>query len=998
MKLKKLSPKLEKLDKKLLNLDNRHFFVLDGIIFCVTPLLAIILRLDDLTLLSRYRNGIILATVVFTLVKIIVFTVGGVYKRYWKYASIDELIQIASLSVTAAIAEFVILSIIQYIFGAELEFYFVPRSLPLLDGILTFVLIGAVRFSIRAVESKSQKRKNFYKRDRVLIVGAGDAGVSILQEMRRNLKLGLNPVAFVDDNSRKLGLNIQGLPVVGNRYQIPEIVSTRNIRQVVIAMPTASGKVIREIVDVCQAIGVKVNTLPATNEILDRSNRANALREVKIEDLLRREPIQTDAQSVFKLLTGKVVLITGAGGSIGSELCRQIFRCRPAKMILLGHGENSVFNIQQELQQVLQILRQEKRDKPLTELVPFIADLRTEARLDDAFSLYRPDLVFHAAAHKHVPLMELNPSEAITNNVLGTKNLLDFAIKYNVDNFVMISTDKAVNPTNVMGASKRVAEMLVLKAAKTTNKPYGVVRFGNVLGSRGSVVPTFKNQIAKGGPVTITHPEICRYFMTIPEAVQLVLQAAVLSDRSSLGQRLLRLNSTEPSYDNRSWGKPPRPRCRAALTVGQIFMLNMGQPVKIVDLAKDLIQLSGYEVGKDIDIVFTGLRPGEKLYEELLVEGEEYQPTAHEKVLVVKNASRIVPADLDTTIDILSEAAEKNDTNLIVFLLDRLVTGYNSEYQQVDMDRARNSLEQIISETHDLNSILVSEEMKFSSEEELPALNYSTYLTPTELERGLNRALENEEFSIHYQPVMSLTTGKVEQFEALLRWHHPTLGLISPYKFIAAAEELDLIIPLQKWIGEAVCQQLKIWQGEGSFSNVGVSINIPSQQLFQTSMIRHLQNSLEMFQIEPELITWEISEYLIGENPGLAVTTIPQLKSLGIQLQIDNFGRTAAIYGRVQPNLIYHEFARVKIDRYLVNSIARDRHAYDVFRKIVLQLKDRGLKITATGIENMSQLNKVREIAGDYGQGYFLSPPLSAGEISKVMGSNRVLFDASSQN
>ena len=964
MKLKKLSPKLIRLDK-ILNLNNRHFLVLDGIIFCLTPLLAIILRLDNLTALDEYHNGLILATIVFTLVKLAVFSLGGFYKRYWKYASVDELLEIAGLSITSAIAETIVLSFIQYVFGSELELYIVPRSLPLLDGILTFVAVGAIRFSVRAVERKDRQRKNFYKRDRTLIVGAGDAGVSIMQEMRRNLKLGLNPVAFVDDDSSKLGLNIQGLPVVGNRYQIPEIVSTHNIRQVVIAMPTTSGKIVREIVDLCQAIGIEVNILPATNEIFSLSHKTNTIREVKIEDLLRREPIETDTQGVFQLIADKVVLITGAGGSIGSELCRQIFRSRPAKIILLGHGENSVFNIQQELKQVLQILQQEDRtDKQLTELIPYIADLRSKARLEDAFQVYQPDLVFHAAAHKHVPLMEVNPPEAITNNVLGTKNLLDLAIKYDVDNFVMVSTDKAVNPTNIMGASKRTAEMLVLKAAKTSGKPYAVVRFGNVLGSRGSVVPTFKNQIAKGGPVTITHPEVCRYFMTIPEAIQLVLQASVLSSRS---------------------------------TQGQIFMLNMGQPVKIVDLAKDLIHLSGYEVGKDIEIIFTGLRPGEKLYEELLIEGEEYQATEHEKVLVVKNGDRIVPANLDATINILGEAAKKNDINLIVYLLNDLVAGYSSEFQQIDVESAQNSLERIVSETSDLNSVVFSQQMKFISQTSSSTL-YSTYLTPTELESSLKRALENEEFSIYYQPVMNLKTGKIEQFEALLRWHHPTLGLISPHKFIAAAEESGLLIPLQKWITEAVCIQLKTWQQETSFDSVGIGINIPSHQLFHTSMVKYLQHSLEQYQIEPEQITWEISEYLIGENSATAGLVITQLKQLGVQLQIDNFGRVASIYGRVRPNLLYREFQRVKIDRYLISSIAKDRQAWDTFKKIMLDLKDYGLATTATGIENLSQLDKVKEIAGDYGQGYLLSQPLSAAEATKAISNDRVIFDKSNLN
>lgn len=952
MKPKKLGFEVIGIDKKLLNLNNRHFFILDGIVFCLTPLLAMVLRLDNFMALQEYTSGLLVATITFSVVKLITFTIGGFYKRYWKYASIDELIEIAVLTATAIFIEIVLLSILEYAFGGTMEIYLVPRSLPLLDGILSFILIGGIRFSIRAAERKNQQRKNFYKRDRVLIVGAGDAGVSILQEMRRNPKLCLSPIAFIDDNPQKLGLNIQGLPVIGNRYQIPEIISRQNIRQVVIAMPTASGKVIREIVDVCQAIGVKVTTLPATNEILDRSNQVNTLREVKIEDLLRREPIQTDSLGVSKLLKSKVVLITGAGGSIGSELCRQIFRCRPRKMILLGHGENSVFNIQQELQHVLQILRQDQEsESELTELVPYIADLRIAARLEDAFRLYQPDIVFHAAAHKHVPLMELNPPEAITNNVLGTRNLLNLAIKYDISNFVMISTDKAVNPTNVMGASKRTAEMLVLKAAIASGKSYAVVRFGNVLGSRGSVVPIFRRQIAKGGPITITHPEVCRYFMTIPEAVQLVLQASVLSNKNSQGQ---------------------------------IFMLNMGQPVKIVDLARDLIRLSGYEVGRDIEIVFTGLRPGEKLYEELLVEGEEYDPTAHEKVLVVKNASRIVPPNLDTTIDILCKAAETNDINLIIFLLDRLVVGYKTKFQEIDVERAQDSLEQIISETHELNPISVSRQREFMPS--LPSLNYATRLTPTELERSLRLALNNEEFSLYYQPIMNLKTGEIREFEALLRWHHPHLGLISPPKFMATAEALGLLIPIQKWIIESVCRQLQDWQQRSDFNpDVSISLNIPTQRLFQSSLVKHLEQCLENYQIDPQLITWEISEYIINENPREAIALIPQLKQLGIKLQLDNFGTVASIYGHVQSNLLYQEFAGVKIDRHLIGSIGQDEEAWAIFRNIVLDLKSYGLSTTTIGIENLPQLNKVKEITVDYGQGYLLSPPLNSAAAFKLM-------------
>ncbi|MFN7656893.1 MAG: UDP-N-acetylglucosamine 4,6-dehydratase family protein, partial [Dolichospermum sp.] len=321
--------------------------------------------------------------------------------------------------------------------------------------------------------------------------------------------------------------------------------------------------------------------------------------------------------------------------SIGSELCRQILRCHPAKIILIGHGENSVFNIQQELEKLIQILKNNHKSAPdvnIPQIYTFIADIRVQSRLEHAFERFKPDVIFHAAAHKHVPLMELNPAEAITNNVMGTRNLLQVALQYNVEHFVMISTDKAVNPTNVMGASKRVGEMLVLQAAKESGKSSVAVRFGNVLGSRGSVVPTFQKQILAGGPITVTHPDICRYFMTIPEAVQLVLQASILG-RS-----------------------------------GEVLMLNMGEPVKIVDLAKALIHLSGYEVNTDSDRVFPGLSPGEKLFEELFIEGEEYENTEHEKLLVVKNASRIIPNSLNITVEKLLGVAAKNDTNSIILL------------------------------------------------------------------------------------------------------------------------------------------------------------------------------------------------------------------------------------------------------------------------------------------------------------------------------------------
>ncbi len=638
---------------KLLKIRNFHLLICDVVVFLITPALALSLRLDGLDLF-KYLPGLAIATGLFLAVKLTVFYYFGFYRRYWRYAGVQELTDIATLMGTAVALQVILIEIFKRLVSSPL--HGLPESLPFLDGLLSCVLVSSLRFSVRAVET-SQKRL-VVAGDRVLVVGAGNAGVSLVAEMQRSPKLGLRPVAFIDDDVQKINHRIRGIPVVGDRYQIPAMVRSLKIRRVIIAMPSAAGRVIREIAEICQANEIQTSTLPGIHEILNGRVRVESIRDIRIEDLLRREPVQTDIQQVSQFLNGKKILITGAGGSIGSELCRQILKCEPAEMMLVGHGENSVFNIQQEIEQVLQALKHDGVQGRTPRLSTFIADIRFRSRLEYAFEQFQPDVVFHAAAHKHVPLMELNSAEAITNNVLGTKNLLDMALQYNVKHFVMISTDKAVNPTSVMGASKRVAEMLVLQAARKSRKPFVVVRFGNVLGSRGSVVPTFRKQIAAGGPITVTHPDICRYFMTIPEAVQLVLQAGVI-------------------------GKS-----------GEVFMLNMGEPVKIVDLAKELIRLSGYEVNKDIDIVFTGLRPGEKLFEELFISGEEYERTQHEKLFVVKNASRVVPENLNSTVEALCKAASDNDVNLILFLLEELILEYTPKYLT---DERRTSLKEMLS-------------------------------------------------------------------------------------------------------------------------------------------------------------------------------------------------------------------------------------------------------------------------------------------------------------
>jgi FlaA1/EpsC-like NDP-sugar epimerase len=629
--------------EKLLHLRNRDLLVCDLLLFTITPFLALTIRLDGTFYLQTYIAELGIVTILFLAIKLILFWSLGFYKRYWRYASIEELIYIGMLVLAG-----VVIQLIAFDAFDNLPYFTIsklPHSLPFIDGLLSFIFIGGLRFSVRAVSKGRQTPEILKSCERVLVVGAGYAGVSLVQEMQRNPQLGFYPVAYIDDNPDKLNLKICGIPVLGNRWQISEFVKSLQIQKVVIAMPTVAGTVIREIVDICKTTGIPTSTLPGIHQILNGRVRVDAIRDVRIEDLLRRESVETDIEKVAQFLQGKKVLITGAGGSIGSELCRQIFKCSPAEMILIGHGENSVFNIQQELEQLVRVIKQDSKAQTTTPYISaFIADIRFRLRLEQAFEQFQPDVIFHAAAHKHVPLMELNPAEAITNNVLGTKNLLDLSKQYSVQHFIMISTDKAVNPTNIMGASKRVAEMLVLQAARDNNKPYNVVRFGNVLGSRGSVVPTFKKQIAAGGPVTVTHPDICRYFMTIPEAVQLVLQAAVIGRG------------------------------------GELLMLNMGEPVKIVDLAEELIRLSGYEVNKDIEILFTGLRAGEKLFEELFIQGEEYKLTQHEKLFLVKNASLFIPDNLDATVEKLCKASEKNDANCIVFLLEQIVPGYKPKY------------------------------------------------------------------------------------------------------------------------------------------------------------------------------------------------------------------------------------------------------------------------------------------------------------------------------
>lgn len=567
-------------------LRNRHFLLSDIILLTFSPYISLVLRFDWQTDNVRIDTQLLIATILLLAMKLIVFKVLGLYKRFWKSASIDDLALLVLIGVYSGLGEIFLIGVLK---AADiLDFNRYPFSFPFINAVISFIFISVPRFSVRLFERAEQRLSHNSKNEiKVMIVGAGNAGVNTLIELQRSRDLNLKPVCLIDDDPEKKGLRIRGVDVIGGREKILYAVERYNVQRILIAMPSAGGKKLREILNIAKSTEAEVFTLPGLSEIIDGKVSIQKFRKIEIEDLLRRDTIKTDLDNIYDLLKGKVVLVTGAGGSIGREICRQVASALPAKLILLGHGENSIFEIEQEL--VTRFAGMRDR------FVALIADLRDQKRIDQLLSQYKPQIVFHAAAHKHVPLMENNVEEAVTNNILGIKNLLESACKNNVESLIYISTDKAVDPPNVMGASKRVAEMLIQKYNGKCRSKLITVRFGNVLGSRGSVVHTFRRQIQEGGPVTITHPEIERFFMTIPEAVQLVLQAF------SLGKG------------------------------GEVFVLDMGKRIKIADLAKDMIRLSGSDEN-EIEIKYTGLRKGEKMIEELFIASENVINTGHEKI------------------------------------------------------------------------------------------------------------------------------------------------------------------------------------------------------------------------------------------------------------------------------------------------------------------------------------------------------------------------------
>ncbi len=546
-------------------------------------------------------------------VTLIIFTFFHVYSSLWEYAGIEEVFSLIAACLLSAVAKIVVISF---------TWSTMPRSWYVLDMMYLMILIGATRVSYRLIRLRRQNRKfPWVKRKKVMIIGGGEAGRTMITEIQNSKYLDQKVVCIIDDDPKKIGRYIKGIKVVGNRDSIKKNVKRYNIQQIILTIPSVNSARIRPIVEICQDTNCELMILPGVYQLVTGEVKASKLRPVKIEDLLGRDEVHINLNEIMDYVSGKVIMVTGGGGSIGSELCRQIAEHRPKQLIIFDIYENNAYDIQQEL----------VRKHPELDLVVLIGSVRDENRIDSIFEQYHPEIIYHAAAHKHVPLMEDSPNEAIKNNVLGTYNMVKMADKWNVKRFVQISTDKAVNPTNIMGASKRICEMIIQTYNKESNTEYVAVRFGNVLGSNGSVIPLFKKQIAEGGPVTVTHPEIIRYFMTIPEAVSLVLQAGAYAKG------------------------------------GEIFVLDMGDPVKILDLAKNMIRLSGYKVDQDIKIEFTGLRPGEKLFEELLMDEEGMTDTPN-KLIHIGHPIDVDEVKLFHALRVLEQAAqsETDDMRLIV--------------------------------------------------------------------------------------------------------------------------------------------------------------------------------------------------------------------------------------------------------------------------------------------------------------------------------------------
>ncbi|MBX3260955.1 MAG: polysaccharide biosynthesis protein [Labilithrix sp.] len=595
-----------------------------GVLWTLALVFAVLLRFD-FEIPGAYRVIIPKLLAISLAIRVLVHWRVGLFHGLWRYSGSRDL-RLIILAATVS-------SVSYASAWAFLQSYTFPRSIFVLDWAFSILIVGGMRFLIRTVREVTIQNtlpNDGAPRRRLLVIGAGDAGEMLMREIVRIYGRRYEPLGFLDDNPSKHGEHIHGARVLGPIDRVVEIAQSTKIDEIILAIPSLRGREMRRIVEICRPVGAQIRTLPGVDRLIDGTVTVTQLAEVNIEDLLGRDPVVLDAQELARFIRGRVVVVTGAGGSIGSELCRQVCRFDPKRLVLIEQAENSLFHVERAL----------RAEYPEIDVSPCIADICDSRRVDAVFAAEKPQVVFHAAAHKHVPLMEANPGEAIKNNVFGTRKLADVADRHGVEKFVMVSTDKAVNPTSVMGVSKRVAEIYVQSLSQRSRTQFVTVRFGNVLGSAGSVVPLFREQIARGGPITVTHPEMQRYFMTIPEACQLVLQAGAMGSG------------------------------------GEIFVLDMGEPVKIVDLARDLVRLSGLNPDHDIEIRFTGMRPGEKLFEEIAVDEENVDKTKHPKIYVGRFRPQAL-AEVERNVAELHRLSDGRDLDAIKRAFRRIVPEYS---------------------------------------------------------------------------------------------------------------------------------------------------------------------------------------------------------------------------------------------------------------------------------------------------------------------------------
>lgn len=614
-----------KKDRMQLLVRRFFLFLTDTFLLNACVYLSLIMRFDVgiVSIEPQYISNYVENMLPYTIISLLIFWVFRLYHSLWQYASIAEVYRIAEACITVEIVHYVC----NRIAGNML-----PRSCYFNAAIYLIIAICASRFMYRMIRTVLNKYRNIKTSNNVMIIGAGEATNVIMREIQNSSYLANSNIAcIIDDDRRKVGKFIRGVKVIGTRDKIKEAAKLYDIDEIIFAIPSASNEVKRDILNICKETDCTLKILPGVYQMVDGEVNVNSIRNVDVLDLLGRDPIEVDIESIMGYVKDKVIMVTGGGGSIGSELCRQLVSHKPKQLIIFDIYENNAYDIQQEL----------KINYPDANVVTLIGSIRNVSRLESVFAQYKPDIVYHAAAHKHVPLMEVSPDEAVKNNVVGTWNVAKMADKYGVKKFVMISTDKAVNPTNVMGATKRICEMIVQTYNEISKTDFVAVRFGNVLGSNGSVIPLFKKQIEAGGPVTVTDPNIIRYFMTIPEAVSLVLQAGAYAKG------------------------------------GEIFILDMGEPVKIDDLAKNLIRLSGYTLGVDMEIKYTGLRPGEKLYEELLMKEEGLQETDNKLIHIGKP----IEFDKENFFDNLEKLKEEaySETGNIREYLKKVVDTYHPD-------------------------------------------------------------------------------------------------------------------------------------------------------------------------------------------------------------------------------------------------------------------------------------------------------------------------------